>query len=175
MKTLYEIGSEMLAVFEVLEACDGDLARAGEQTEALLAYLDNAEASKLAGYANLRSELQARAVAARAAMEQWKAKIASLERHVARLDEALILHAERTGQTRMPTADGREITIVGNGGEQPVVIGEGEQPGEYCLTHPEFAPLSANWDKAAIREALAAGRELPFARLGERGRHVRVR
>lgn len=171
MKTLYEIGSEMLAVFEVMEQCEGDLARAGEETEALLAYLDQAEAEKLQGYANLRSELQARAVGARAQLEQWQAKVRSLERHVARLDEALLLHAERTGQTRMPTADGREIAVVNNGGEQPVVIDVGVDPS----WHQDFARASWSWDRNLIRDALTIGRELPFARLGERGRHVRIR
>lgn len=174
MKTLYEIGSALIELNDLCEEIEGDLSRAGELSAAIEAYmasLEDQQAEKLDNYVGLIRQLEAEAVAARAEAEQWQQKARRRERRAQWLLENLQKHLDRTGQDRVRTASGREIAVVKNGGEQPLVI----DPNATIDCNMDFVYPTYHWDKTAIREALAAGRELPFARLGERGRHLRIK
>lgn len=62
------------------------------------------------------------------------------------------------------------VKLVGNGGLAPLVIDEDFTPDDIP---DEF--VKKDFDNQAIREALKGGRALPFAKEGERGKHLEGR
>lgn len=165
--TLYSLTSQQLAF---LESMDGEL---DAITEAALLELADATAEKLDAYLAVRATKEMYAAQARKEAAEWKAKADRLEAEIERLDGALRLHLERTGQTKAMTAKGRTISLQSNGGLVPLVFETGADPSAAAL---EFVKTQTvySWDRDKIREALASG-PLPFARLGERGKRVVIR
>lgn len=141
----------------------------GDDDARVIELLEKAEAdikNKMDGYCDVirrfkdygtEAEHEAQRYAARAAM--WKKKHESLK---ARLKLAL----ERMGERQIVTAK-NTVTICGNGGQQPLEI-TGHVPEEFQKTITKVVD-----DTDRIRLALASG-ELPFARLKDRGSHLRL-
>lgn len=194
-RTLWEIGDDLEAIEALLYETGGDVSEeeAEAAIDAWLTETQEAEAAKLDRYGAL-----VRTMEARAEIKEQEAKRlaerAQAERNAARrLKERLMLHLERTGRTK---AQGNlySFTVAQNGGKPPLVIDEGIDPmtlpvqyrrASMVLLCPtdetldalrdQCSRLEVEPDTAAIRAALDAGEFLPFARIGERGRHLRIR
>ena len=65
-----------------------------------------------------------------------------------------------------------KLTLASNGGKAPLIVDE-----DYGTTAipDELCKVTREPDTAAIRAALEAGEELPFARVGERGQSMRIK
>ena len=84
----------------------------------------------------------------------------------------MVMQTMGTLNTRKVKGDKFTWTIAKNGGKAPLIIDE-DMP---AISLPEEYQL---WDvkpnKEVIRQDLEAGKELPYARLGERGESLRLK
>lgn len=172
-KTLYEIGSEFIELENLLEEIGGDVSDAEieKQIDDFLADLTMQRDKKLDGYASLIVELQSRGEA-RAAEARRLIDLANDDMEKGRkLQERLKAFFERTNVSKVETFRFK-LSVVKNGGKTPVALNAAlnfaELPEEYRKVR--FDP-----DKDAIREALEAGEKLDFARLEQRGTHLRIK
>lgn len=59
--------------------------------------------------------------------------------------------------------------LIKNGGQLPLIVKESEVPAEYTKIEIKQKP-----DNDKIRQALKEGKELDFAKFGERGTHLKI-
>lgn len=169
MRTLFEIGAEFNAIDTIFSEEEA-MEFADDAFNDWLDQLAEEEAVKLDNYCAYIHQLEMEATAAKAEAEQWQAKARSRLNRIDWLKGRMKQHMEQRGVTDLETATGRRIAIQANGGKLPLVLSDGlcaeELPAWFCTTVI---------DPAAIRAALEKGDKLDFARLGERGSHLRVR
>lgn len=94
------------------------------------------------------------------------------ERLVKRLKHRLLVFMDARGVKKLET-DRFKINAQNNGGEAPLLIDEEYSMRDIIEQYPEL--LSVELDHSKVRTALKAGKALPFAGLGERGRSVRIK
>lgn len=170
--TLFEIGDEFAQIHALLAETGGELTPDIEvRVTEWLETLADEEGRKLDGYAAYIKLLDMEAVAAKAEAEQW-AKRAQVRTNAAkRLKDRLRDHLTDTGRTKATSAKGVVITVQANGGKPPLevdTVDPATLPDQLCRTVRSV-------DTEAVRAALDAGEVLPFARLGDRGTHLRIR
>ena len=180
-RTLFDIGADLLRVYAATDDAEQnrewrseivpDLALA-VGVEEWMSQLHTEEAAKLDNYVALVKTLEMEAAAARAEAEQWKAKAFARERRVKWLKERMLSHLIATGRERVETATGRVLRVQPNGGKAGVDL----TPLEVCssLVPPECKRVKEEYDVETIRKKLEAGEVLDFARLTERGKHLRI-
>lgn len=193
-KTLWEIGDDLRALDDLLYEVGGDVSEAEAEAaiDEWLTETRRAEADKVDAYAALIKTFEARAKAKKAEARHLQDRARIEENAAKNMKERMKLYLEAKGERKV---DGNlhGFTVAGTGGRAPVDIDDvdaRELPTPYrrarmVLLHPTDETLDAledqcqrldvEPDKDAIREALEAGEDLPFARLGERGTHLRVR
>ena len=174
-RPLWELTAEISRLNDVLEEAEGDLSKLGESEAAVAAWLDalaDEQAAKLDGYVMLIRKLEAEADAAKAEEAEWAAKRRAREARAAYLTARLKGHLEKTNQPKVTTAIGRLISVVKNGGAVPMAIKPGTDP---AALPEEFVRYVPELDRAAVRAALEAGRELDFAELLPRGTGLRIK
>jgi len=163
MSTLYEITGDYLRLLEMLEE---------EESIDLQAFNDTLEGIegefeiKADGYARVLKELKAEAGKYDAEIQRMTTRLDSLNNRSKMLKQHLYESMKATGKTKFKT-DLFSFGIQKNGGLQPMeIVPDMEIPDEYCRKEP---------DNTKIREALKAGKELPFAVLKERGEHLSIK
>jgi hypothetical protein len=174
-RALYELTADLSRLNDLLDDVEGDLSRLGEMEPAVTAWFDavgEEQAVKFDSFIHLIRLNQMEATAAKAEEEQYAAKRKARESRVRYLEAKLKAHLEATNQTKVQTASGRVVSIQKNGGVAPLEIKAGTDPeaipAEYVRTVVEI-------DKAKVRAALEAGKELEFAELLPRGTSLRVK
>lgn len=191
--TLWEIGDDLLALDDLLAEIGGDVSEeeAERAIDEWLAETREAEAAKLDRYAALIRTLEARAEIQEAESKRLADRARANKNNARRLKDRLLLHMERTGQKKI-AGNLYAATVAKNGGKAPVevTVDPRDLPAPFrraklTLACPTDETLEALADQAtrldlepdtdAIRTALEAGEKLPFARLGDRGHHVRIR
>lgn len=173
-KTLFEIGTDLIALDEFLDEnfVGGEIpGAAAEMLEAWFGGLAAAEGEKLDAYVNLIRQLEFEARAAEAEARAWSQKADARDARKNWLKRRLQEHLERTGRAKAETASGRVVALQPNGGAVPVELAADAEE----VAPPEFVRIVRSIDKEAVRKVLEDGVELPFAKLGERGRHLRIR
>lgn len=172
--TLFEIQNDLLAANETLEENGNDLADPAftAAIEAYFADLKTAEAEKIDGYIAWMKHLEMEQEAMSREMQEYQKKAASRAARVEHLKARLKQHMDRTGVTKLTTAKGRTLSVVKNGGKVPLVIVGGYTPDDVA---DEMVKVTKTFDQDAIRKALAEGRPIPFAKLGEPGTHLRIK
>jgi molybdopterin biosynthesis enzyme len=111
----------------------------------------------------------------RARADIRKAEAERLARR-AQVDEAsadwlasrLLAALDSRGMRKVET-DRYAVSVVGNGGKAPLLV-DGDVPAEFLKTVTKVEP-----DRERIRLAIEAGQDVPFARLGERGKRLAIR
>lgn len=174
IRSLYTIGADVQAIGAVLDECDGEPSKAGEGEAALVAWMETLEheqAAKLDSYIAYLATLDMEAAEAKRVADEFTEKRKSREARADYLRRRLLDYLERTKQPKVTTASGRTVSVVNNGGQVPLHLTEtdGEKLPE------EFQAYVTVPDKAAIRAALEAGRELDFARLLPRGKRLGIK
>jgi len=173
-RTLFAISDDLLALNDLLEQLDGDVTN--PEVDAAVtkwfAELANDESKKLDGYAGYIKQMEMESVAAKAESEQWAAKARTRDNRVKWLKERVKVYLELTGRTKATTETGRVFAIQNNGGVVPLIINEGTDPRSI---EPQFQKVTYSFDSEAIREAIADGKELPWAHLDKRGTHLRLK
>lgn len=170
--TLFDIGMELTALDQLCEEAEGNLERAPEISAVLADWFDkltNDESAKLENYCQYIRQLEIEASAARAEMEQFQKKATTRENRVKWLKDQMKGYLEMTKRERVTTAKSRVISIQKNGGVLPMEMGDVDPK----TIDPKFTKLEV--DRVAIRMALESGEAVGFAKLGERGRHLRIK
>lgn len=162
MSTLYELTGEYRALLDMLESADES------EEQVILDTIEGIDGEleiKADNYAKIILELTEDAKKFESEKKRLEKQQKRLEIRVMLLKENLYKAMKETGKTKFRT----ELFSFGihkNGGMQPVEIIPGVAvPAEYCRMEP---------DSAKIRKALTEGKVLPFARLLERGEHIRI-
>ena len=103
-------------------------------------------------------------------IERLQKLIKTDENTVRWLSNYLLNHLESKDLKKIRT-NRFNLSVAANGGKKPVIIDDvsvEEIPQEY-------QKVSLSLDKKKIRQALESGEKLDFARLEERGQHLRIR
>jgi hypothetical protein len=167
---LLQITDDMQALDDLLAEVGGDVSdpNVAAAVEAWMAELDTNFAGKVDNYAALITSIRARADVRRAESERL-AKRAQIDEASADWLAARLLQALEARGTRKVETDRYAVSVVGNGGKQPLIL-TGDVPPEWCKF---VEKIEVNRDK--IRASLEAGEALPFASLGERGRRLAIK
>lgn len=167
MSALYELTEQVLDVLAALEQCEGD-EQAQEILREALAASEESVGAKFEQYAKAIKTLERHAKACKDEAAELAQKAKSAENRVAWLKQAMESHMQALGVDKV-AAGVFTVALQANGGKQPVeVLDELHIPSEFWVQTREL-------DRTALRDALERGREIAGARLGERGRSVRVR
>lgn len=171
LRPLFEITSEMYSLIERLEVALDDESAELMNHEPLLQWLgevDNQAKEKIDAYGWVIKMLETEADQAREIRDDFDRKVQVRKRRIDLLKEMLKNHLQATGQTKVEGKDFK-VALQKNGGALPVdIYDETQIPGELTVTS-----VRPNMD--AIRSRLDHGDDVPGARLGERGQHVRIR
>jgi hypothetical protein len=167
--SLYAIQNEISDIIDALLEGGQTEADANEALEEHLAGLDAALEDKAEGYASVIQELALRAKARKDEAARIRALAEADEAVADRLKKRLKEAMEATGKTKI---DGLKfkLSVAANGGAQPleVTVPPEQLPQKYQAVRVEA-------DKAALREALAAGATIPGVTLMPRGTSLRIR
>ena len=125
------------------------------------AYDDKAE-----GWCKYIKNIDAEAKAVKEEAQRLMARAKALENHRDRMKETLLQSMKMIGKTE---AGGLlKAKIQKNGGLLPVIVDDVEIP-------EEFQKVTIEANKEKIRDALEQGKELSFARYGERGESIKIK
>lgn len=173
MPTLYDLNSDYLALEELLLEAGPELdAEAALAFDRLFADWTADSAEKAEGYYRIIRKLEMQASAAKAESEQY-AMMARVRTNAAeRLKDRMKAHLEATGRKEIVTTSGKKFAIQKNGGSAPLEVAESI---DLTKLDRAFVVVTESLNKTAVKEALAAGVELDFAKFGERGTSLRIR
>lgn len=138
-----------------------------------LAKLDGEVAGKLESVGKFLRIQEMTALAADTEVERLRVRSLAAKRRVTRV-KAAVLELLRLARLPRVETDTFTFTVAGNGGKAPVVV-DAVDPDEVARTHPHLVVVRTEINTDAVRAELEAGKPLPFARLSERGQHLRVK
>lgn len=174
MSTLYQLTGDALALNQLIEeyaeANEGDITNIGDIVDAWIKENADSIEKKVDGYVSLIREKEALAEVRLKESARY-ANLAKTDKNLAeRLKERLREHMDLVGNTHIET-ENYKISTAGNGGKQPMKVDDID-PNVVPL---KFQKISVDFDKDSIRQHLAEGGELEWARLEERGRTLRIK
>jgi len=161
MSSLYELTGEFQALYE-LAISDDDEQAFLDTLEGLKGELE----AKSAGYVHVINQLTMEANECKKVIDAFTEKQQARLNNVKRMKEALIKAMDAAGTDTIKAGE-YTLQIANNGGVQPLKI-EGDVPDSYTkvIVQP---------DNELIRKALKDGKELDFAHLEPRGRHLNIK
>lgn len=163
---LFELTGQYLALMEMMEDPDTDPQAVADTLESIEGEIED----KADAYAAIRTELNGKINTIKGEVERLKKLSAVIENNVKRMEGSLELAMRATGKTKFKTAL-HSFGIVKNGGLAPLEVDEEDA----TKLPPEFQKITITADNKAIRDYLAAGNALKWARLGERGERLSIR
>ena len=170
MPTIFEITGEWTALIELLEESGGDVS-----DPEVLAYVDKCFEDievdlerKVDGYLVVINELKARAEARKAEADRLAKRSRVDTNTIKTMKERLTHYLIILGREKIET-ERFKVTVANAGGKQPLTIDDGPLPTDWVDVQTVETPA-----KERIRAWLDQGNELPFARLEERGKVLRV-
>ena len=165
--TLYKLDIEFQELLELAEDEDLDPEVLNDTIEAMAGEWEH----KLDAYGIVRNELSMDIAKIDMEVKRLTEKKKRITGNITRINEA-IMDSMRLHNTRKVEGEHFTWQIQKNGGQAPLIIDESisavELPEEY-----QIWDVKANKD--AIRKDLEAGKELPYARIGERGESLRLK
>ena len=162
--TLYELRAEYMELLALLEDPDTDPQVIADTMEGIRGELD----VKCDSYVVMIRQLEAQVEMIDAELIRLEKNKSALTNNIKRMKSAVLDTIQMTGSRKMVT-DHFKLSIVKNGGKQPMEVDEIEKiPQDYLTMKPV-----ANMEK--IRQELEGGGQLDFARLKERGEHLGIR
>ena len=164
--TLFDIQGEYLRLYEMATNLEDP-----DNYEAFYNALNDLNtdlAEKSAGYVSVINQLNMEMAECDKVIEAFQAKKKSREVAIKRMKMAL-MGAMDTAELKELKAGDYTLKIANNGGVEPLII-----------DHPEDVPanfmkIKYEPDTSLIRTAIKAGKELNFAHLEPRGRHLNIK
>lgn len=174
MKTLHELGDELLAIAATLDDYPGG--EVPPEVDARLTEILSTELpTKLDHCLAFVADRRMWAARAQAEAEQWLARARRERKQEEWMLGRIQAVLEATGQDRVVTARGKTVSLQVNGGPPPLEIDAETDPEIVARLHPELTRVGYSLNSNAIRAALVRGDRVAFAKLLPRGRHLRVR
>ena len=162
--TLYELRAEYMELLALLEDPETDPQVIADTMEGIQGELD----IKCDSYVVVIRQLEAQVEMIDTELIRLEKNKSALTNNIKRMKAAVLDTIQMTGSRKMVT-DHFKLSIVKNGGKQPMEVDEIEKiPQDYLTMKPV-----ANMEK--IRQELEGGGQLDFARLKERGEHLGIR
>lgn len=169
MTTLFKISDDLAALQQLLEESGGEVTE--ENQAALDSWRDELSTTletKLESCWWLLRKWRSDTDTAEAIRDQMDAIIRNRKGSSDWMKDAIKYVMEKNGLKRLDVPNTMQsFSIRGNGGQQSLTVEDGAIPLEYTYADVRI-------DTEAIRAALEAGKELPFARLEPRGTHLAV-
>lgn len=162
MATLFEITTEFQRFYDLMTDEDIDDQAFIDTLEGMIDELE----VKASGYANVIKQIEMEAKQAKALELEFKHKKEVRENRVKAMKNA-ICEAMQIAKVDELNAGKFKIKIKGNGGVEPLKI-TGDVPENYKRIIVEN-------DTELIRKALNEGKELDFAHLEPRGKHIEIK
>ena len=161
--TLYELTDELLTILAMAEDDEDDEALKGSW-EAVSGEFDD----KVEAYCKVITQMEADKDAIKAEEKRLAERRKRIENRIEWMKGSIKASLEAVGKKK---AGGTlfTVSIRGKGGALPLVVDV-----EADELPAEFRKSEFKADNAAIRDALEAGRELEFARFGERGDYLKI-
>lgn len=175
-QSLYEILEATQGIEDVLTRLEsGEIDNDGASEilyQALIAQ-DEALEQKVERYIRVIRNRQALAEDRKAEARHLAERAKVAENEADRLKKSLFTALETLGRTKME-AGPFTVSIQANGGVLPLIIADGTQVEDVPEAFVKTVVMHSI-DNEQVRAKLEAGEELPFARLGERGRSLRIK
>ena len=162
MATLFDIKAEFAELYQMATDEDINAEVLADTIEGLMGELE----VKAGGYIAVINQLDMEAKKAKELAEEFKRKADIRINSIANMKNALKITMEQIGLDKIE-ADPFTIKLQKNGGKQPMLI-DGDVPNDYMKVVYEV-------DREKIRKDLEDGKELKFAHLEERGKHVVIK
>lgn len=177
--TLYSISREYQAIDQLLAEAEeaGQDMSSPEVAEIVTRWwvaLDGDLKAKAERCVAVIREQEALSDVAKVEADRLAALARSRAARAAKVREMLFVAMQAAGVKRLDTALGG-LTVAANGGKAPVVLNDGVDPLAVEQRWPNLVVVERSINKQAVREVLERGEPLPFAALGERGTHLRIR
>jgi len=171
MATLLDISDDMKALDDLLFEAGGDITDPEVETaiDDWMDSLDDNFKAKVDNYAALITEIEARSAARKAEAERLRDR-AKIDANTAESLKAQLEYVFEQRQIKKIETKRYTIGLRKHGGKLPLDLDD-VRPDELS---PRFQRVQIDVDRTAIREALEAGEELKFARLGERGQSLSI-
>ncbi len=160
--TLYELRDEFIDLMDLAENEELDQQTLADTIEALTGEIED----KAEGWVCVIKELEADADKLDKEIKRLTVRKSVAENNAKRMKNTLMMVMEQIGMTKLPT-EHFKLSVAGNGGQVPIIWTSDDIPDEYTKVIREK-------DTDKVRAALKLG-ELPFAKLGERGKHLSIR
>lgn len=162
--TLFDIKGEFFRLYEL--AVQNDDPECEEAFNNALDDLKTDLAGKSAGYVHVIKQLDMEADECDKVIEAFKAKKEARKNHIAKMKNALLDAMDAAQLTELKAGE-YTLKIAKNGGKQPLVL-DSTVPDNYMKI--KYEP-----DNDLIRTAIEEGKEINFAHLEERGRHLNIK
>ena len=163
MAKLYEIVAELQDFVTANEGLEDEQAYR-DTLEGLQGELDD----KVSQWARCIKNLEGERDAIKAEGDRLTKRARSIDNEVKHMKDTLLMYLKAAGVTKAGDAV-IKASIVKNGGQAPLEIDL------IPVDLPEdFQKITIDADKEAIRAALEGGQQLEWARIGERGEHVKI-
>lgn len=172
-QSLFDIGDELNRIAEAFDQLEeeGSDEELIASIEAYFGSLLEKRDEKLDRYAALITWQESLAASADDEIKRLT-KLRDARRNFAkRLKDRAKLYFESQGITKFETPK-HKFSVCQNGGLTPVHIDDVEPE---SMKDTVFVKQRWEWDTDAIRKELEAGKIVPFASLGERGTHLRIK
>lgn len=169
-RTLLQLTEDMRTLGELLEEVGGDITSptVAAAIDQWMAECATNQASKVEGYCTLIKEVELTACALQAEVDRLKARI-SVKENTAKALKTRLQWAMGEWNTRKLDTGKFLVSVQANGGKTPVeVTDEAAIPEDYFVMVPKL-------DSDKLRAALEAGTEVPGAKLGVKGEHLRIK
>lgn len=162
--TLFDIKGNFFRLYEL--AVQNDDPECEEAFNNALDDLKTDLAGKSAGYVHVIKQLDMEAEECDKVIEAFKAKKEARKNHIAKMKNALLDAMDAAQLTELKAGE-YTLKIAKNGGKQPLII-DSTVPDNYMKI--KYEP-----DNDLIRTAIEEGKEINFAHLEERGRHLNIK
>jgi hypothetical protein len=172
-RNIFDIDAELDQIATAFDQLEEDPTVEDSIRENVMAYFGDvlsARDGKLDNYANMIAGLEGYAKIRKEEAARLAALARTDENKVKRLKEFLKLWLESKDQTRIETAF-HKFWVQANGGATPIEMDEVDPEGVDI----RYRKLTVSIDTEAVRRDLESGAEVPFARLGARGSHLRIK
>lgn len=164
--TLIDHTEEWLSMMNAMNATeDGEIS---EEAETLMEKIESDLASKVDGCVRFMEELRLSRTVCLDMADKYQKKADAWNRKMEWMKQRVLSCLHRMGLKELKTPLHR-IYVAANGGSQGVDILGDFIPQDYLKTKTTTVP-----DTDKIRKELESGKELSFARLKERGTHLRI-
>lgn len=167
MSNLFELTEEYVQLLEMAEDPDVDPEVLADTMEGLTGEIED----KADGYAYVIDSINADVDTIDKEIKRLQARKKTLTANSDSIKSSLYNAMLAIGKRKLKTAK-HNFTIAKNGGKTPVLYAPDMKVEQIPL---EFVKVVQEVDKDAVREYLESGKELDFARLGERCESLRIK